>query len=223
MALPAAALECFPEGLLQFVLDCPAKAQRLFKLATRRAAHECTVSNKEPEAGLFKCEHCALQFTSVHRLSVHLFASHRLRCPADAFVAGTTCPVCLRQYWTRSRVIRHLQYNSPSCLQQLLEHGMHAAPLCDNERRQLVASGRDTAHLPACRLQGPLLPLAHRSLADVLNDAHDLLLDSSGLLGIEDAVVSFRASFFPSPAIRDALEGICEAYGVPLEALIAEC
>ena len=223
VALPSAALECFPEGLLQFVLDCPAKAQRLFKLATRRAAHECTVSNKEPEAGLFKCEHCALQFTSVHRLSVHLFASHGLRCPADAFVAGTTCPVCLRQYWTRSRVIRHLQYNSPSCLQQLLEHGMHAAPLCDNERRQLVVSGRDTAHLPACRLQGPLLPLAHRSLADVLNDAHDLLLDSSGLPGIEDAAVSFRASFFPSPAIRDALEGICEAFGVPSEALIAEC
>ena len=90
---------------------------------------------------------------------------------------------------------------------------MQIPPLTCSERTRLASSCKDFEHLPACRLQGPLLPLADRTLCDVLVEAQELLDECRDPCDLEAAAADFRASFFPSPAICDALEGICVAFG----------
>ena len=221
--LPQSAVKDFPDGLTQFALDSPTRASRLFRLAAARAEHEATACSVDQDRGLFRCEHCAAQFTSEQRLSVHRFAVHGLRSAADSVASGTHCPCCMRQYWTRARLVRHLQHNSPICLQLLLEHGLQPAPLSEEERKHIAAMGKDLAHLPACRLCGPLLPLAHRTMGDVLADAQELLAACSSPLEVEAAAPAFCASFFPSPSIIDAIEGLCEALGSPSRPFSLPC
>ena len=218
--LPAASLSDFPDGLLQFALDSPASAHRLFRLAAARASHECVHPVPEEDIGVFHCGHCAAQFTTSHRLSVHMFAVHGVRSAADSVASGTHCPACLRQYWTRPRLVRHLQHNSPQCLQLLLEHGMQPPPLSAADRARLCSDRKEVAHLPACRLAGPLLPLSSRTLGEVMVEAQELLASCQDPGDLEAAAPSFRASFFPTPAICDALEGLCDAFGFVSEALL---
>ena len=81
-------------------------------------------------------------------------------------MADTFCPVCLKQFWSRERVVNHIRYRSKVCLANLklrgpclttleadeldvVEHGAHA---------KLARSGLRSHHasIPAVQLAGPL-------------------------------------------------------------------
>ena len=82
------------------------------------------------------------------------------------FVAGTFCPVCLRQFWTRERVVNHVRYRSRVCKANLLLLGpclsveeADALDVSENGANlvlQRKGRRRHHAEQPVSRLQGPL-------------------------------------------------------------------
>ena len=115
------------------------------------------------------CDACALQFQSQQSLALHKFKAHGVKNIARRLVDGVHCPVCLKLFWTRERVINHVRYRSGVCLANLLirgpclsvseaeeldclEHGAHVAKSKAGQRSHHAA-------IPAVQLQGPLLSL----------------------------------------------------------------
>ena len=90
------------------------------------------------------------------------FAVHREQCNARQLVKGTVCRVCFTQFWTRARLVRHLQHDCVRCLASLLDHEV----VEDFEPRPPDPT---CAALPAVKLQGPRLPLS-LSVADIASD-----------------------------------------------------
>eukprot|EP00973_Karenia_brevis_P085207 11826936-Karenia_brevis.AAC.1 len=90
---------------------------------------------------------------------------------AHFLVDGTQCPVCLTEFHARSRLLEHVMYKGKrfSCFHNLLLRGRvldatqvevakHQVAL---ESKNFKHGGRRRAHafLPACRAQGPKLPM----------------------------------------------------------------
>ena len=93
----------------------------------------------------------------------HLFAQRRLRCQASEYASGTTCPVCLTQFWSNRRLCRHLQHDSTACLARMVEHDYRSVDCVPPKDSELCQS------LPAVRLSGPLLPPA-KPLEEIANE-----------------------------------------------------
>ena len=136
---PASIHEDFPDGLIQCCLDTPSRIHRLIKAAVALAPHEALLTSPEAATGLFVRDRCNQHFSSYwHKLALHRFSTHGLRAEADSFASGVTCPACLKRHWTRSRLLRHLQYGSTPCLRVLSAHAMHVPPLYAAEREGLA-------------------------------------------------------------------------------------
>ncbi|CAE7247533.1 impdh [Symbiodinium sp. CCMP2592] len=120
----------FPEGLAEWSLYHPAA----FRTATRHAslalhhplydpAWVAAVASDEPApAKTWPCDCCDAAFASQQQLAAHRFAVHGRHCEARRITCGTTCHVCCTRFWTRARLIRHLQHDSPKCLSCLVSH-----------------------------------------------------------------------------------------------------
>ena len=127
----------------------------------RCPAHHCIIF----------CYECGYEALSAHQLATHNAQKHNYKHPARLFCATATCRVCLTNYDTRARCVRHLREGKTSCLQVLMDH-TQAMPLCDavvldaveaSEAREAKAKGtwHLRARVPAARSQGPLRPIAH--------------------------------------------------------------
>ena len=98
-------------------------------------------------------------------------AGHAARCdgyvsPAWDVIHDTTCPACLRQFWTVSRIREHYTKGSPRCAQLVARHLDAPSPLVREEL--LKVSGQQRTHRrssrhqvhdgnrPAVRCSGPL-------------------------------------------------------------------
>ena len=219
---PASVFEDFPDGLMQCCLDSPVRMHRLIKEAVARAPHEALISNPEAATGHFVCDRCNQHFSSWHKLALPRFATHGLRAEADSYASGVTCPACLKRHWTRARLLRHLQYGSTPCLRVLSSHVMHVLPLLASDREDLAQQAKGLEHYPACRVAGPLLPLSERPVHEIMAEAAELLEEHPDPFALEVAARAFRASFFASPAIRDALEGLCTAAAVDPSLLLGD-
>ena len=99
------------------------------------------------------CQRCGDSFPTTQALQAHLFAKHGVSCAARAFADTTTCPVCMVRFWSKARITRHWQHDSPACLQALLTHEYEPAGLPGIPDPAL-------APLPATRVSGPLQPLS---------------------------------------------------------------
>ena len=113
-----------------------------------------------------QCDKCTLKFSSEQSLALHRFKAHGLKNQMRQYVDGTHCPVCLRQFWSRERIINHIRYRSQVCRTNIMLHGpclsVEEADILDrsengaNTGLQRKGRRRHHAELPAVRLQGPL-------------------------------------------------------------------
>ena len=119
-----------------------------------------------PVARLLQCGQCTLKFASEQSRSLHLFKAHGVKNQMRQYVEGTFCPVCLRQFWTRERVVNHIRYRSQVCKVNLLLAGpclsvdeadnLDVVEYGANLNLQKKGRRRHHADLPVIRLQGPL-------------------------------------------------------------------
>ena len=65
------------------------------------------------------CLHCSLSFASHAALCSHNAHKHWHICEARRYVRTTQCPVCCLECHTRSRVVHHIGYRSPVCMDNL--------------------------------------------------------------------------------------------------------
>lgn len=68
-----------------------------------------------PAPGNFPCNFCLKSFSSWRALQVHRSQLHGFRMPSRCRVDGTHCPVCLKHFGARSRVLRHLAERRSWC------------------------------------------------------------------------------------------------------------
>ena len=100
----------------------------------------------------YECTMCSMVFVSKTARAVHQRHKHHRFAEAAHFAPGTTCFACARQYFTRSRLVQHLQYGPTRCLEKIrnMIHPMSAQQvedLCrlENEKiRRARQSGRRT-------------------------------------------------------------------------------
>ena len=74
---------------------------------------------EETEQQEFSCPECRKRFKSKAALGVHRNKIHGYLCEAYSYAATTTCFACLGQYFTRERLVQHLQWGSMDCLSQI--------------------------------------------------------------------------------------------------------
>ena len=115
------------------------------------------------------CNTCFKSFGTIQQCNLHKFKAHGWLHPAHYLVDDVYCPCCLKYLHTRSRVLEHLRYKSPTCFHNLTLRGnlishdvaldfcTATAPVETLNRR----AGRRRAHAakPVCRAQRPLLPI----------------------------------------------------------------
>ena len=121
-------------------------------------------------SSFFSCSECEYTCNTFQKLSLHLFKKHGIRNVWRRYVyLHTHCPVCLRLFWSRERLINHIRYRSVTCKHNMILRGFKCteeeANVVDEsvqgEHTQLSKAGkrRHAATDPAIRLCGPLLPI----------------------------------------------------------------
>ena len=126
----------------------------------------------------FECESCSRVFTSLRGLNSHKAKEHAYRHPSRALVAGSVCPSCLMDFWSRPRLIHHLRLaHGQKCLRALSvwRRPLDAADQVELDqaderfRVQQRRLGRAMlwADKPAFRRPGPLPSRSIRELGDL--------------------------------------------------------
>ena len=116
------------------------------------------------------CSECGACFNTLQKLSLHLFKKHGIRNLWRRYVhEHTHCPVCLRSFWIRERLINHIRYRSVVCKHNVIFRGFRCTEdeACEVdesvklEHVQLQKAGkrRHATCEPAIRLSGPLAPV----------------------------------------------------------------
>ena len=62
-----------------------------------------------PSCQTFPC-HCGRQFTTAQGLATHQRKAHQIFSIEHDLLEGTTCPECLRHFWSKLRLYQHLSY-----------------------------------------------------------------------------------------------------------------
>ena len=124
----------------------------------------------------WNCELCANSYKSRQALAVLSAIKHKEKHAAHWLVDDTFCPVCLTEFWTRHKVLEHLQEKAPKCFAflSLTTPRLPAARVeeLDELARQqarcmkITGSRRATALRPAMRLAGPLPNVPLEELAE---------------------------------------------------------
>jgi len=112
------------------------------------------------------CETCGKNFQSRQGLAVHRAIKHKSKHAAHWLVDNTFCPACLTEFWTRHKLLEHLQEKTPRCFAFLTLSGfrvddtrveeLDAEAQRQAKQMKVAGSRRATALRPALRLPGPL-------------------------------------------------------------------
>jgi len=117
------------------------------------------------------CDVCSsddTKFTTFQRLCLHMFKKHGYKNIWRRYVyMHTHCPVCLKRFWSRERLINHLRYRSKICRYNIQMRGFQCTEeqaceidlleLENHSRLQKCGKRRHAAKEPVIRLHGPLL------------------------------------------------------------------
>ena len=91
--------------------------------------------------GLHTCADCGKQFASNCGLAVHMARVHGVRRPAPSYAGRDgTCASCKRCFHNRLRLVHHLSYSSPQCLEWCM---LHTEPMTDQDREVLDREDAD--------------------------------------------------------------------------------
>ena len=96
-------------------------AEELMSRPPSTADHSIWIDDSEDEilgdlVSSFRCSMCNATFDSQQKLSVHKARKHGRKSAHVEVATGTSCPVCMKEYWTLPRLQQHLK-KSPVCLQ----------------------------------------------------------------------------------------------------------
>ena len=117
--------------------------------------------------GSHHCSACNMYFTTYQRLQLHKYKKHGIKCAERRFIVSTQCVVCLKEFWSRERVLNHIRYRSNVCRENLMNS---YAPLTHEQAdeldeielqeniREYSRKGfrRHAARIPVVQAQGPL-------------------------------------------------------------------
>ena len=82
--------------------------------------------------GVHTCTECGKQFASNCGLAVHMARVHGVRRSAPSYAGRDgICSSCKRGFHTRLRLVHHLSYSSPQCLEWCM---LHCEPMTDQDR-----------------------------------------------------------------------------------------
>ena len=112
------------------------------------------------------CYLCGSEHNSRKGLSSHVCKVHGVKRFERRLCSGTTCLACLRNFWSRDRLIRHVAHSSEKCARVLANRGPVLTEVeAEAEdlgwrvvNRDLVRKGQAStkAVLPYIVLPGPL-------------------------------------------------------------------
>ena len=102
-------------------------------------------------------------------MSLHLYKAHRIKNVVRRYIGSEVhCIVCLKQFWTRERLVNHVRFRSCVCRDWHMKHPpkytcdeAHAFDrACAEQNRALQAinARRHVVMTPCVQLEGPLLP-----------------------------------------------------------------
>ena len=63
------------------------------------------------------CSCCPYTCPTVQGLNWHMFKVHNVRNPDRALISSTSCAACLREFWTRERLVVHITCSRSKCKQ----------------------------------------------------------------------------------------------------------
>ena len=123
------------------------------------------------------CYLCGLDFASRQAAAVHAFKAHGIKSSIRRKIDGTQCPVCLREFSSRSRLVTHAGRASPRCkavldarppiLTEEEAEALDALERGQSRALAAVGKGPDYAAVPFLRAEGPLCWDACRECDDV--------------------------------------------------------
>ena len=113
------------------------------------------------------CDRCSVSFDSKQKLYLHMFKKHQIKHPVRRYVDGTHCTICMKEFWSRERLLNHLKYKSDVCRLSLMTKNpilteVEAVALDDAEcgvNIALAKSGRRRHFVqkPCVQLHGPFV------------------------------------------------------------------
>ena len=154
------------------------------------------------------CRKCAQSFKTKAGLGAHFFKCHGRKAQFRAFVAGSLCRACGRQYWSQARLAIHLCDNV-SCVNTLRKFGLGAAtvPAGIGSRAWRKQCDEEFTLAPPVQQQAPLLPWREGQWDDVQLMAHaDIcseLFRTTSELGVQDVLDILFNVFTAMPLYRN--------------------
>ena len=146
-----------------------------FKRTLKKACQDPSIASREAWGKTkllqsitqtWQCGDCDKVLKSKQALAAHRVRKHGARHIAHWLVAGTSCPVCMTEFWTRHKYIERLQDKAPRCLAYLTLFGdrltdaqvatLDEFAVLHAQSTKLKTSRRAAALRPAERLPGPL-------------------------------------------------------------------
>ena len=140
---------------------------------TRYANSYCPIdrcANSQPIDHLCGIEECKYAADSKQKLALHQFKIDGIKSIWKLYVGDMlSCPICLKHFHTRERVLNHVRYRSEVCRHSMVlrdfkwtqnEIDAMDALDCDlNEGAQKSGKRRHTADMSVVQLSGPLEPI----------------------------------------------------------------
>ena len=118
-----------------------------------------------PPAEEFRCDVCGQSHATHKALRSHLFAAHKVRNPMRAYAFESHCMACLKEFWTRRRLLHHWA-TAPKCGELVRSSVKPASPSLlsgfDEEdanchvEKGAIPKAFTPAGKPCMRLAGPL-------------------------------------------------------------------
>ena len=153
-SLPSATVSLGP--WIDLVSSYPRAWKQIVSSATSKH-HVVQSLPQQPPEQFFRCYECGRDFGSKAALSMHAYRVHGYTSPAKRYAPGSSCICCMKEFWTRPRLLHHLSCNSKRCLERIM---LAVAPIPEGLREELDRA--DALHCKNARASGEHVLLAHR-------------------------------------------------------------
>ena len=171
-----------------------------------------------PEAGHL-CGPCQMRFKSAATWAVHAFKCHQRINQLRQFTQGTSCMKCAKDYFSHTRLVRHLKYNKECAAYHLAryrpsdpEPGRNSRHFNRNEP-EVLSPPVDTA----VEIEGPL-PLPY-----LISEEHPHGETTELLLKVFDTPIEARFDFSSSTTMWSVVEELKKAlltYPLPYSQIV---
>ena len=90
--------------------------ERIANLSSKQVSASKSSDGGTQATTIHSCHLCPSQFCTLQKYSLHMFKAHGIKNVWRTYIADCPetihCVVCLKQYWTRERLLNHVRYRS---------------------------------------------------------------------------------------------------------------